>query len=109
MVSGAPRQVNALTVKRVVASPVGEVVFESLADDKPVVRGDPDVPFVEETVKVASQQETVGNFVSPTVGVWSDVGRLERRKRMLCGHGARARVRLGDRDAKNALAETWLD
>jgi len=74
---------KALAVKRVVASSVREVVLESLADDKLVVRGDSDVALVEEAVEVASQQQTVRNFVSATVGVGSDVGRLKRRQRML--------------------------
>lgn len=93
----ASRNCYCCTAEIIVASPVLELVAESVSDTKDVIRSDRYVAAVVEAVRVASQQEAIINTVFAASCVRHNVGSLQDRHRMLTRYGASPVVGVADR------------
>ena len=89
---------------RIVCSPVVVVRAQARAHLEVQIGRDGDVPFIEQSMQIRPQQETVPNFVRAVFVVGPDVRCLERGQRMFRGDGARSFVRIQYAYAECALA-----
>jgi orotidine-5'-phosphate decarboxylase len=55
---------------------IGELLLESLADEKAVVGIDGQVASIEESVEIRAKKESIADLMTSAVGIGPDVGSL---------------------------------
>lgn len=84
----------------VVVAAVIELLFDAAADFDMHGRGDRDVAFIEQGVKIAAEEQSVADEVLAAFGVGLDMRGIERGEGALVGHGTATLVSICDQHAE---------
>jgi len=96
-------------MKLVVLLTIVVVLFEALADDKPVAVGvNGDIAGVEQLVDVGTQEDAVGDVVGVRVGPLDDMRGFKDGQRMFATDSTLTMIGIGHFDAERPLALTDL-
>lgn len=85
-------EADGAAVVAVIVAAVFEFLLDAAADFDVHVRIDGDVAFVEQGVKIASEEEPIADEVLPAFRIGLDVCGVERGEGFLASHGAAALV-----------------
>jgi hypothetical protein len=96
------------SVKRVIVTPVLELLADSPTHLDFAGRSHGHVPPIEESMEIRSQQETIVDAMFSALLVRSDVRSLEDRKSSLTGDRATPIVDIRHQNSERALTETRL-
>lgn len=92
----------------VISSPILEFLLEAATDLDSVLRRDCNIPAIEEAVEIASEEDAVIHRVRAVLIVWSDMGSLERRERMLLSDRTGAAVGVRNKYSECSLPQSRL-
>ena len=105
LINGIGGDADGAAVVAVVVASVFEFLLDATADFDMHGRGDGDVAFVKQGVKVAAEEQAIAYEVLAAFGVGLYVRGIERGEGAFVGHGAAALVGVRDQHAERALAQ----
>src|SRR5690606_32495560 len=86
MIDGfAGQRGQCLPMQAVIRLAIEILIADPATDSNLQIRLDRNQPRIEELVEVRSEEQAVVDVVGALVRVWEDVGRLQRRQRVLPG------------------------